>query len=123
MTRSRTRTICSAALAAAALTLSACGGDDERPAGAASGEAVTVSVDEVDGVGSVLVDDAGAALYVSDQESDGKVRCTAGCLEFWLPLEAPAGKPTAGEGVEGELGTVERPDGMTQVTHDGKPLY
>jgi predicted lipoprotein with Yx(FWY)xxD motif len=123
MTRARHRTICAAALAAAALALGACGGDDEQPAAAADGEPATVSVDEVDGVGAVLVDDAGAALYVSEEESDGKVRCTADCLEFWIPLEAPGGEPTAGDGVEGELGTVERPDGAMQVTHDGKPLY
>ena len=122
MTRSRTRTICAAALAATALALGACGGDDEQPA-AAGGEAATVALDEVDGVGAVLVDDDGAALYFSDQESDGKVRCTADCLDFWIPLEAPAGEPTAGAGVGGKLGTVKRPDGTMQVTHDGKPLY
>jgi predicted lipoprotein with Yx(FWY)xxD motif len=121
MARSRTRTICAAALAAVALALGACGGDDEQPA--AGGQGTTVAVDEVDGVGPVLVDDGGAALYVSEQESDGKVRCTADCLEFWIPLEAPAGEPTAGAGVGGKLGTVERPDGTMQVTHDGKPLY
>jgi len=123
MTPRRSRMTCAAALAALALALGACGGDDEQPAAGADGEPATVSVDEVDDVGPVLVDGDGAALYVSEQESDGKVRCTADCLELWLPLEAPAGEPTAGDGVEGELGTVERPDGTMQVTHDGMPLY
>jgi predicted lipoprotein with Yx(FWY)xxD motif len=119
----RSRTICAAALAAVALALGACGGDDERPAAAADGEPATVSVDEAEGVGPVLVDGDGGALYVSEQESDGTVRCAADCLEFWIPLEAPAGGPSAGDGVDGELGTVERPDGARQVTYDGKPLY
>ena len=123
MTSSRSRTIGAAALAALAFAVGACGGGDEQPAGASDGRPATVSVDEVDGVGSVLVDAAGAALYVADQESDGAVRCTGACMEAWIPLEAPAGEPTAGDGVDGELATVERPDGTMQVTHDGKPLY
>jgi predicted lipoprotein with Yx(FWY)xxD motif len=123
MTRSRSRAACGAALAALALAVGACGGDDEQPAAASDGKPATVSVDEVDGVGPVLVDQEGAALYVSEQESDGKVRCTDACLGFWIPLEAPSGGTTAGDDVSGELGTVERPDGTSQVTYDGAPLY
>jgi len=124
MTRSRSSTICAAALASLALALAACGGDDEQPAQAAGGGKATVSVQDVDDVGAVLVDDGGAALYASEEESDGKIRCTASCLEFWMPLAAPGGgKPSAGEGVDAEVATVERPDGTMQVTYDGKPLY
>jgi predicted lipoprotein with Yx(FWY)xxD motif len=116
-----TRTAVGAALAALTLALGACGGDDEEPAGTAAADA-TVSVEQVDGVGSVLVDRDGAALYAADQESDGTIRCRGGCLGIWLPLEA-SGTPTGSDDVTGELGTVERPDGATQVTLDGKPLY
>jgi predicted lipoprotein with Yx(FWY)xxD motif len=117
MTRSRT----GAALAAAlALALSACGGNDEEPA--ASGAPATVSVEQADGVGAVLVDRSGAALYTADEEADGRIRCRGECLAFWLPLEA-SGAPTASDDVPGELGSVERPDGTMQVTHDGRPLY
>jgi predicted lipoprotein with Yx(FWY)xxD motif len=123
MTRSRPRALCGAALAALAIALGACGGDDEQPAATSDGQPTTVSVDDIDGVGSVLVDQSGAALYVSEQEADGKVRCTGECLGFWIPLEAPAGEPTAGDAVTGDLGTVERLDGSRQVTHDGVPLY
>jgi predicted lipoprotein with Yx(FWY)xxD motif len=124
MTRSRSRTLCGTALAALALALGACGGDDdEQPAAASDDRPTTVSVDEVDDIGSVLVDQSGAALYVSEQESDGKVRCTGACLGFWIPLEAPSDEPTAADDVTGDLGTVKRPDGSMQVTHDGVPLY
>jgi predicted lipoprotein with Yx(FWY)xxD motif len=122
MTRSRSRAGCGAALAALAVALGACGDDSEQPAAAAGGKPATVSVEQVDGVGGVLVDQTGAALYASDEEAGGKILCTAGCLEFWTPVAA-SGAPTAGDGVTGELDTVERPDGSMQVTYDGKPLY
>ena len=70
---------------------------------------------------NVLVDSEGAALYTSEEEADGKVRCTDACAEIWLPLTAS--KPTAASGVTGRLGVVERPDGARQVTYDGKPVY
>jgi predicted lipoprotein with Yx(FWY)xxD motif len=116
-----TRTAIGAALAALALALAACGGDDEEQPAAAAGDA-TVSVEEIDGVGSVLVDRAGRALYTADEESDGTIRCRGGCLALWLPLEA-SGTPTGSGDVTGDLGTVQRPDGAMQVTYDGKPLY
>jgi predicted lipoprotein with Yx(FWY)xxD motif len=109
-----------AALAALALAAGACGDDDEQAAAAPAD--TTVSVKQVDGVGAVLVDRAGAALYTSEQESDGTVRCRNDCLSFWLPLEA-SGEPTGSDELSGELGTVERPDGGTQVTYEGAPLY
>jgi predicted lipoprotein with Yx(FWY)xxD motif len=111
-----TRSMIAAALAA--LTLAACGGDDEEQA--AAGPPPTVSVEQVDGIGDVLVDREGAALYTSEQEADGTVRCVDDCLGFWLPLE---GAPTGPEELSGTLGTVERPDGSRQVTYDGAPLY
>jgi predicted lipoprotein with Yx(FWY)xxD motif len=115
------RAACGTALAVLALGAAACGGNDEQPAAAATANA-TVSVDQVDGVGSVLVDRAGAALYTPDQESDGTIRCKADCLSIWMPLKA-SGTPTASDDVTGKLGTVDRPDGGKQVTYDGKPLY
>jgi predicted lipoprotein with Yx(FWY)xxD motif len=107
---------------ATALVLGACGDDDDEAA-QAGGAAATVSVESIDGA-DVLVDSDGAALYTSDEEKDGKVRCTAGCASIWLPLTLSGpGEPTAGSGVEGDLGVVERPDGARQVTLDRRPLY
>jgi predicted lipoprotein with Yx(FWY)xxD motif len=122
MTRSRPRAVCGAALAALALAVGACGDDSEEPAVAAGGGEPTVSVDHVDGIGAVLVDQAGAALYASDEEADGKIRCTDGCLSFWTPVAA-TGTPTGADDVTGKLDTIKRPDGSKQVTYDGKPLY
>lgn len=80
----------------------------------------TVSLASVSGVGRVLVDSKGFALYSPAQEKGGTIRCTAGCASIWVPLTVK-GSPQAGSGLN--LGTVMRPDGKTQVTFDGKPLY
>jgi predicted lipoprotein with Yx(FWY)xxD motif len=100
----------------AAVALVACGNDDDGSATASSTSGTTVHMDD-----GTLVDADGAALYTSDQEMNGKVRCTDACAEIWLPLTAA--KPTAADDVSGKLGTVKRPDGARQVTLDGKPLY
>jgi predicted lipoprotein with Yx(FWY)xxD motif len=107
----------------AVLVLAACGGssnNDNGTATAASSTA-TVSMKSIDGA-NVLVDSQGAALYFSDQEKGGMVRCTDGCTTEWLPLTT-SGKPTGASDVSGKLGIVKRPDGQRQVTLDGRPLY
>ena len=102
-----------AALLLVALALAGCGSDDSRD---------TVSVESINGVGDVLVDSQGAALYTADQEADGKVRCTASCAATWLPLTLQDGAEPTGD-VADELGVARRPGGERQVTFDGKPLY
>jgi predicted lipoprotein with Yx(FWY)xxD motif len=57
-------------------------------------------------------------------DTAGKLACDAGCTGIWVPLAAPQGGPTAAVMTVGsKLGTVMRPDGSSQVTFDGKPLY
>ena len=103
-----------------ALAFAACGSSGSD---AGSGPATpTVGVDNIGGIGAVLVDDHGAALYTPDQEADGKVRCTGECTGFWTPL--PVGSPTtAADSVDGRLADIKRPDGTRQVTYEGRPLY
>jgi predicted lipoprotein with Yx(FWY)xxD motif len=108
---------------AAALVVAACGGGSDSGNAQAGAAATTVSIASIDG-NDVLVDSKGAALYASDQEKDGTVRCTGGCASVWLPLTAPgSGQPTAAGDVAGKLGVVKRPDGKRQVTLAGRPLY
>jgi predicted lipoprotein with Yx(FWY)xxD motif len=112
--------------AALVLAVAGCGDDssDDSSASAAGSGRATVSVEAIDGVGDVLVDSEGAALYTADQEMDGKVRCTDSCAEIWIPLTVPGNaEPTASDDVQGELGVAERPGGERQVSYDGKPLY
>lgn len=111
--------------AAVVLIVSACGGSSDSGASAPDDVAAagTVSVASVDGVGDVLVDATGAALYAADQEVDGMVVCTDACTTVWEPLTVGAGRPTAGDGLDAQLGVITRPDGDRQVTFDGRLLY
>ena len=99
------------AIAVAATT----GGSTSKSSGA------TVSSKRIAGAGSVLVDSQGRALYRSDQERGGMVRCTGACLSFWRPLTV-SGTPK-GNSLPGKLATIRRPDGGRQVTFNGKLLY
>jgi predicted lipoprotein with Yx(FWY)xxD motif len=109
---------------AASLVLAACGGGDgDSPdAATAARPSTTIAVKSFDGVGDVLVDASGKALYASDVEADGKVRCTGACTSFWQPLTVDSAEPTAADDV-GRLGVISRPDGAKQVTVAGKLLY
>ena len=111
---------------AAAVALAACGGGSSGNAstGAASQtSAATLSVRQLSGVGSVLVDRSGKPLYSSNLEASGKIVCDdSACNAFWKPLTLASGKPTASAGT-GKLGVLTRPDGSRQVTVNGKPLY
>jgi predicted lipoprotein with Yx(FWY)xxD motif len=118
--------------AAATAILAACGSSGSNGSGgsggsggssgpAAGGAASTVAVEQVDGVGAVLVDSSGRALYSPDEEATGQILCTGACTSFWMPLAA-AGTPTAAAGGP-QLAVIDRPDGTKQVTADGRPLY
>ena len=106
---------------AMAVVLAACGSSGGGSSqGTPSGNVGTVSTKQVDGVGTVLVDSKGLALYSPDQEEGGKVLCTGACASFWIPLSASSA--TAPSGVA-DLGTITRPDWTMQVTASGRPLY
>jgi predicted lipoprotein with Yx(FWY)xxD motif len=114
-----------------ALALAACGGDSSDDDGdsataatSGAGASETVAVETIGNAGDVLVNADGAALYTSEQEESGKVVCAGECLSFWEPVTVADGESPSGPAdVEGDLGTVMRPDGDTQVTFDGAPLY
>ena len=75
--------------------------------------------------GTVLVDARGYTLYLLTPEKGGKIKCVDQCLEFWPPLTTTGGRtPVGGGGIDASLlGTVDRPDGGTQVTYHDYPLY
>jgi predicted lipoprotein with Yx(FWY)xxD motif len=101
-----------AALAVAALAL---------PATAAAATKSVAKEGTVASLGkTVLTNNAGHTLYSLSVEKHGKFICTGGCLATWKPLVVPAGTNPTGPA---KLGTVERPDGRTQVTYKGRPLY
>jgi len=76
---------------AAVVALAACGGGNSNGssasasggAGSGTGSGNTVSVRQLSGVGSVLVDQTGKALYSSDLEASGKIVCDDPACNAW----------------------------------------
>ena len=72
-------------------------------------------------LGTILVNSQGMTLYHLSGEVNGKFICTSSaCVGVWHPLIAPSSGTPSGVGL---LGTVKRPEGTTQVTYAGTPLY
>jgi predicted lipoprotein with Yx(FWY)xxD motif len=123
-----------AGLAALALALSACGSSSSSssstpattaPAAgasstpASSGSGSTVNMTTINGT-AVVTNSAGKTLYWFAPDTSTTSKCTGSCSTYWPPVTGPV---TAGSGVTGTLGTITRPDGTTQATYDGHPLY
>jgi predicted lipoprotein with Yx(FWY)xxD motif len=68
-----------------------------------------------------VVTRSGMTLYSLSAETHGRFICkNSSCLALWHPLTVAKGtKPTGAS----HLSTIRRPDGRTQVTYEGKPLY
>ena len=76
-------------------------------------------------LGQILATPGHLALYTWKQEKGLKVKCTGACAKTWPPLTIPHGTmaPKHIAGVMGTFGEVMRPNGATQVTYNGHPLY
>jgi predicted lipoprotein with Yx(FWY)xxD motif len=113
------------AIGAAALVLAACGGGDDggnATAASSGGGSGLVSVQDVDGK-NVLVDSDGKTLYSTDVEKR-MIRCTDGCTSFWDPVGASAKQAKAASAdLDLGFGVVKRPEGESQLTFKGLPVY
>ena len=125
-----------AALAALALTVSACGSSSSSsaasgstPAAGASSPASSAPASSSGGTAldvktiggqQVVTNSAGFTVYWFAPDTSTTSKCTGSCATYWPPVKGPA---TAMSGVTGTLGTITRPDGTTQATYDGHPLY
>ena len=78
-----------------------------------------LEVRQIDGV-SVLTNQEGHTLYWFAPDTPNHSTCYGVCATYWPPV---TGRPVAGPGVIGKVGTTERTGGGTQVTYDGHPLY
>jgi predicted lipoprotein with Yx(FWY)xxD motif len=115
---------------AASVALAACGDDESDSGSTAAGSttgtvagADTISVQSVGGL-DALVDAEGNALYFNDQDTASKIACTAECASIWVPVTTESGQPSSDDSsVEAKLGAVMTPDGNSQLTFEGKPLY
>ena len=125
-----------AGLAAFALALSACASSSSSsapaasapaagasspagaaPASAAGGGALAMTI--VSGT-AVVTNSKGMTLYWFVPDSSTASKCSGSCATYWPPV---IGAVTAGSGVTGTLGSITRPDGTTQASYDGHPLY
>jgi predicted lipoprotein with Yx(FWY)xxD motif len=117
------------AVAAAAAVLAACsssgtsstgggsnGTSTSSPVAATAGSLKTATI----GGATVLTDAKGFTLYSFAPDTMTKSDCNGPCAAAWPPVKGPA---TAGAGLTGKLGTIERSDGSTQATYNGHPLY
>ena len=115
-----------ALLATAVLVVAACTSSGAGPTpiggGASSAAGSIVGAASSPTFGMVLTGPNGMTLYTHAGDSATSSTCTGGCATAWPPL-ATTGQPTAGAGVTGQLGTLTRADGTTQVTYGGMPLY
>ncbi|MDF9276743.1 hypothetical protein P4U43_02950 [Arthrobacter sp. EH-1B-1] len=101
-------------------------GASEEPSGeAAAGGTVgtPLGVAETD-LGEIVVDSEGMVVYyfTNDEANSGVSACEGGCLEAWPPVLSDSETPEV-EGVTGEVGTIETPEGELQVTINGMPIY
>jgi predicted lipoprotein with Yx(FWY)xxD motif len=115
-----------ASFATVIFVVAACtsGGASPRPTagGASAAAGVTIGTASSAHFGTVLTGPNGMTLYTHAGDSATSSTCTGQCATAWPPL-ATTGQPSAGTGVTGQLGTLTRPDGTTQVTYGGLPLY
>ncbi len=82
-----------------------------------------VGVDSQGPLGPFLVDADGMTLYLFTRDERNASNCSGGCADAWPPLLVE-GEPIAAGGIRPDrLATIEREDGGSQVTYNGKPLY
>ena len=119
-----------------AMVLAACAGADDEsaepaastaaseaaaPSEAAAGDAAVLVADS--DLGEILTDADGNVIYFFANDAEGEPStCEGDCFANWPPVPAE-GTPTAGEGVDAELGTTEATDGTTMLTVNGYPAY
>lgn len=117
--------ICSLVIAGCANSVNPASNSSGQKAAPGGTGAMTVGVRNASGIGKVLVDSKGRTLYLDDQEMSGKILCAkSDCTAIWAPLAMRGGNaPTGPSAVNDKLGTLKRPDGTTQVTLNGAPLY
>lgn len=94
--------------------------------GASSPASVGITLDlaEAPDLGSYVRGEGGMSLYVFLPDEGNSSACNGDCATNWPPLAVEdVADVTAGDRVTGELGTITRDDGSTQVTLGGAPLY
>lgn len=122
------------ALAALAVSLTACGSDQTPPGGAATGglqakpadlsDANMYFVSNTEQMGWFVTDADGLPLYRFDKDvpKPSKSNCEGECAKAWKPVLAD--KTPMATGIDPiSMGVLTRPDGTKQLTIAGYPQY
>jgi predicted lipoprotein with Yx(FWY)xxD motif len=84
----------------------------------------TVALSSSEELGDFLIGSNGMTLYIFANDTEGTSNCADDCAVNWPPVTVSAEtRLVAGNGIEGELATIERADGDLQLTYNGFPLY
>ncbi len=117
--------VVAAALALLALTAAACVGGDSTTLSSppTTDPALTLTLQKSP-AGPILATGAGNTLYDFVPDTPTRSAClNDGCVLQWPPLVA-SGPIRVGRGLDPRLvGTLTRPDGATQISYGGHPLY
>jgi predicted lipoprotein with Yx(FWY)xxD motif len=109
------------------LVLLAIVGAGTAMAATSSSNGATIRSSSTSKYGTVLVSSSGMTLYRFTPDRKGVNTCTpvAACSKFWPRLLVKGvAKPKVGTGVSTALvGTVKQPNGLTQASYGGFPLY
>lgn len=118
------------ALATVAVVVAACGSSSTNSSASAAANQAPAPSSNVTSVGTAsgadgkyLVGASGRALYLWVADPSDKSVCAGACAKFWPPLLTKSAPVAAGGVAAGQLGTIARSNGSTQVTYDGHPLY
>jgi predicted lipoprotein with Yx(FWY)xxD motif len=111
------------AMPLAVVALAGCGGSASHALPTTSdGRPASVGVAST-GLGDVLVDRQGRTVYLFERDSGAMSACTGACAVNWPPLRV-RGTPLVGSGAQpSDVATTARPDGISQLTYHGHPLY
>jgi predicted lipoprotein with Yx(FWY)xxD motif len=111
------------ALPLAVLALAGCGGNASHALPTTNdGRSASFGVAST-GLGDVLVDRQGRTLYLFARDAGTTSACTGACAVNWPPLRV-RGTPLVGSGAKSSaVGRTVRPDGISQITYNGHPLY
>jgi len=99
-------------------------GQDSAPGGEGS-SGVDLAATEIADFGPALTDGDGRTLYLftNDSKDPSTTTCVADCARKWPPLTVEDGSVEVQGVDEALVGTITRPDGSTQVTVGGWPVY
>jgi predicted lipoprotein with Yx(FWY)xxD motif len=112
------------AIAPADTTGAAARAPADSAAASTSAASSTLAVRNDATTGNYLTDAAGRALYLFEKDTRGHSACSGQCAKAWPPYTAQGTLTTSDSSLKSTLlATIQRPDGQTQVTYNGKPLY